>query len=74
VETPHATSTDRIVKGTTTFANLLDWGVSREAIEAALGSPMPAALGLKVKDYCTQNGLAFETVKAALQIEVDKVQ
>ena len=39
-----------------------------------LGMPMPAAPGTKVKDYCTENGLTFETIKAALQAEVDKIQ
>jgi hypothetical protein len=35
---------------------------------------MPAAPGMKVKDYCTEKGLSFETVKTALQAEVDKVK
>jgi hypothetical protein len=72
--TEHAPSTDRLVKGSTTFADALSWGVSKESIEAVLGVPMPAAPGVKVKDYCAEKGLAFETVKAALQVEVDKVK
>ncbi len=72
--TPHATSTDRTVKGSTTFANLLDWGVSKEVIEKAMGAPMPAAPGIKVKDYCAEKGLTFETVKTSLQAEVDKLK
>ncbi len=72
--TPHATSTDRLVKGSTTFADLLSWGVSKEVIETVLGMPMPAAPGIKVKDYCAEKGLSFETIKSSLQAEVDKLQ
>jgi hypothetical protein len=38
-----------------------------------IGAPMPDPL-VKVKDYCTEKGLDFETVKAALQAEVGKVE
>jgi hypothetical protein len=72
--TPQATSTDRVVKGSTTFGDLLGWGVPQATIEQVLGAAMPAAPGMKVKDYCTEKGLSFETVKTALQAEVDKVK
>lgn len=72
--TPHAASPAGVVKGSTTFADLIGWGVPQEAIEAVLGKPLPAALETKVKDYCTENGLSFETIKPALQAEVDKIQ
>jgi hypothetical protein len=72
--TPPATSAGQVVKGSTTFAELLSWGVSKEAVETVLGMPLPAALETKIKDYCTENGLTFETVKASLQAEVDKLQ
>lgn len=71
---PQATSTARVVKGATTFADLLGWGVSKETIENVLGVPMPAAPGMKVKDYCTEKGLTFETIKTSLQAEVDKLK
>jgi hypothetical protein len=73
-ETPSASSTDRVVKGVTTFADVVGWGVSQAAIEKVLGMPMPAAPGMKVKDYCTEKGLNFETIRPALQAEVDKVK
>ncbi len=73
-ETPGASSTDRVVKGVTTFADVLGWGVSQATIEKVLGMPMPAAPGMKVKDYCTEKGLNFETIRPALQAEVDKVK
>ena len=70
--TPEAESTERVVKGKTTFQELLDWGVPQAVIEGIIGSPLPTA-SLTVKDYCTEQGLSFETIKAALQAEVDKV-
>jgi hypothetical protein len=73
-ETPSSTSTERAVKGMTTFADLLGWGVSPAAIEGVLRVPMPADPGVKVKDYSTEKGLDFENIRPALQAEVDKVQ
>jgi len=77
VTTPHAAtsaeSTERLVKGKTTFKDVLDWGVSQEIIEQVIGAPMPNPL-TKVKDFCTEKGLDFEVIKPALQTEVDKVK
>lgn len=70
----HAPSSEALVKGKTTFAELLAWGVSTQAIEQVLGMPMPASTGMTVKDFCNANGLSFETVKPALQAEADKVK
>lgn len=61
------------IKGKTTFGDLLEWGVPQAVIEQTLGASMPNA-AVKIKDYCTQNGLAFETIKTTLQAEVDKVK
>jgi hypothetical protein len=65
-------STDRILKGKTTFQEVLDWGVSQETIESILGIQMPNPL-TKVKDYCTEQGLDFEVIRPAIQAEIDKV-
>ncbi len=72
--TPGTSSTDRVIKGVTTFADVLGWGVPKATIDKVLGVPMPVAPGMKVKDYCTEKGLNFETVRPALQAEVDKVK
>jgi hypothetical protein len=71
---PESTSaeTDRTIKGKTTFGEVLTWGVSQATIEQILGKPMPSAPSTTVKDFCTTNGLDFETIKPALQAEVDK--
>jgi len=65
--------TENLIKGKTTFQEILDWGVSQEIIEQVMGAPMPNPL-TKVKDYCTEKGLDFETIKVALQVEVDKMK
>ncbi|MGD8405932.1 MAG: hypothetical protein PVJ21_19915 [Anaerolineales bacterium] len=65
-------STDRLLKGKTTFLEVLDWGVPQETIESILGEPMPNPL-TKVKDYCFEVGLSFEEVKFAIQAEIDKI-
>ena len=62
------------IKGKTTFAELLDWGLDAAIIEQVLGRPMPAAPGMTVRDFCSQNGLTFETVKTAMQAELDKLK
>jgi len=73
--TPHATSTGEAyaVKGKTTFGDLITWKVPKAAIEQILGAPLPDP-ALKVKDYCSANGLDFEVIRPALQAEVDKVK
>ncbi len=67
-------STDRTIKGKTTFGEILGWGVSQASIEGILGKPMPSDAAATVKDFCTTNSLDFETIKPALQAEVDKLK
>jgi hypothetical protein len=71
-QTESGAESDTTIKGKTTFQEVLDWGVPRDVIERIIGNPIPAP-GVKIKDYCAANGLSFETVKEALQIEVDKL-
>jgi hypothetical protein len=66
-------SAEKLIKGKTSFQEILDWGVSQEIIEQVLGVPMPNPL-ITVKDFCTEKGLDFETIKPALQVEVDKLK
>jgi len=47
--------------------------VSQEIIEQVMGAPMPNPLNT-IKDFCAEQGLDFETIKPALQAEVDKVK
>jgi hypothetical protein len=71
--TPSTTSEDFTVKGRTTFGDLITWGVSKDTIEGIISVPMPDP-AMKVKDFASANGLDFETIKLALQAEVDKVK
>jgi hypothetical protein len=64
---------DKTVTGKTTFQELLDWGVPDDAIRQVIGGDLPAPMTV-VKDFVTQNGMDFPTIKAALQAEVDKTK
>lgn len=61
-----ATTEDRSIKGKTTFKELLDWGVSEADIRSVFGGEM-GATGMAVRDFCTQKGIEFSTVRTALQ-------
>lgn len=63
--------TERIIKGKTTFKDLLDWGVSQETIEEIIGGPMPNPL-TNVKTHCDTNGLYFGDIKVAIQAKIDQ--
>ena len=65
--------TDTLIKGKTTFAEVLSWGVTQEQIEAVLTLPMPAENLTVIKDFVVENGLDFETVKTELQALVDQL-
>jgi hypothetical protein len=72
-ESPSTASEEYAVKGKTTFGELITWGVLQTIIEGLIGAPMPDP-AMTVKDYASANGLDFETLKPALQAEVDKVK
>lgn len=64
---------EHVVKGKTTFGELVLWGVPQSSIEELIGGPMPDP-AITLKDYASANGLTFETLKADVQAEVDKVK
>jgi hypothetical protein len=68
-----SSSNDKMVSGSTTFQQLLDWGISRETIENIIGGNMPDA-GSGIKDYITSQGLEFFSYKQKFQAEVDKLK
>lgn len=73
--TPVSAETDveHVVKGKTTFGELILWGVPQPAIEELIGGPMPDP-AMTLKDYASTNGLDFEVLKPNLQAKVDKVK
>ncbi len=68
-----ASSTEYMVKGKTTFGELVQWGVPQQTIETLIGASLPDP-AMTLKDYASANGLNFETLKPALQAEVDKLK
>ena len=66
----HEESAERIIKGKTTFKEVLDWGLPREEIEAVIGGELPAT-GMTIRDFASQKGLEFSTIKVALQAKIN---
>jgi len=64
---------DMSIKGKTLFSELLDWGLSKEQIEEALGIPM-GQRSVSVRDYCAEQGIEFSTVKTSLQTMLDELK
>ena len=64
---------ERTVTGQTTFHDLLDWGLTAEAIGQVIGASMPEPATL-VKDFVTQGGGSFGPLKNALQDAVDQIR
>ncbi|HEY9078280.1 MAG TPA: hypothetical protein VIO61_17220 [Anaerolineaceae bacterium] len=67
------TAPDRTMSGKTTFKEILDWGVPKDTIQEIIGGEIPST-AMTVRDYCTQKSLDFNTIKTALQAEVDKTK
>ncbi len=63
-------ASDRIVRGTTTFQDLADWGLDDDAVRRLVGG-IPAAPKLTVREWCAGKGIGFGTVKGTLQALVD---
>ena len=70
--TEESTDETYTIKGKTTFGELIAWGLTKELIEGIIGLPMPDP-AMSIKDFASANGLDMETIKAALQAEVDKL-
>ena len=65
-------SEEAVVRGRTTFGELLQWGLSKDDIEEVLGMDM-GARGTIVREHCSRNGIEFSAVKAALQEKLDSL-
>ncbi len=55
------------VKGKTTVAEVIDWGISKEAIEDILGVKVDN-VNLLIRDICTENDLSFGEIKTTLNV------
>lgn len=56
---------ENFVKGTTTFKQVLDAGITKQQIEEIIGSEMPSS-NMAIKDFCLEEGLSFSEVKTKL--------
>jgi hypothetical protein len=64
---------ERTIRGMTTFAELLGWGVAEEDLEAVFsGSIGPPSAALR--DYAKEVGVEFSVVKDRIQALVDETQ
>jgi hypothetical protein len=73
--TAEATHTPTVgsVTGKTTFQELLDWGLTEGDIESLIGEKLPSK-STAVRDYASQKGLDFTTLKAQLQTLIDSLK
>lgn len=69
---PEATEeAEPLVKGATTFQQVLDAGITKAEIEEIIGSVMPAT-NTPIKDYCLEKGLSFSEVKDKLNALIEE--
>ena len=61
-----------VIKGKTTFNELLEWGLTQEQIEEVLGMEM-GARGTAVRDYMIEKELEFSEYKLELQALLDNM-
>jgi len=65
----HETSTEMVIKGNTTFGDLLAWGLAEEEIKTVIGEEIPA-IRMTIRDFAIQKGLIFGKIKQQLQAKV----
>ena len=70
VDTHVESTTERVIKGTTTYADVISWGVTQAEIETILGVPLKSKTD-KIRDHLLANNLEFSVVKTQLQALVD---
>jgi len=69
--TSEHTSLPKTVTGSTTFADVLSWGLTEKEIETIIGFPLPQKTAV-IKDAVTSQGKSFGTIKTALQELINK--
>ncbi len=53
------------VKGKTTAAEVIEWGISKEQIEEVMGVSIDN-VNMTIRDICSNNGISFSEIKEAL--------
>ena len=59
------------IRGKTLFSEVLDSGITEEQIVNALGGVPMGPRNMTVRDYCSEQGIEFSSVKAAIQSLLD---
>ncbi len=62
-----------LIKGKTTFNDLINWGILEEDIEEIIGGKIPS-VNIIIRDYCVEKGIEFSVVKEKLQEKVDSIK
>lgn len=61
-----------LVKGNTTFKEVLEWGVDKPYVEDLIGGQIPNPV-MSLRDYCVKNEISFSTIKDTLQGKIDEL-
>ena len=59
-----------IIKGNTTFADLIDWGISEQEIESITHESIEAKNGT-IRDFASKQDVEFSTFKTSFQNLLD---
>lgn len=65
------TEGEPLIKGSTTFNEMIALGVSKEEIETAIGAKITDTTKI-IREFCTEKGLEFATVKTQIQTLVEQ--
>lgn len=65
------TEGEPLIKGSTTFNEMIALGVSKEEIETAIGAKISDTSKI-IREFCTEKGLEFATVKTQIQTLVEQ--
>ncbi|MDP3388313.1 MAG: hypothetical protein Q8S24_13830 [Eubacteriales bacterium] len=70
-ETTDGHEAEKIINGNTIINDLFNYGITESQLIEALGE-VPASKNMKLRDFCTEKGLSFSTVKSKLTEFLDK--
>lgn len=70
-EHTESNSEEKLIKGKTTFREVINWGLSKDSIETLLDNKKIPNLAMTIRDFCNAEGIEFSTVKDSLQQMLD---
>jgi len=63
---------ESVIKGSTTFNNIIDMGISKEDMESVIGADI-SDTSEKIKDFSSGHGMEFSDVKEKIQELIDEM-